>query len=263
MYKKIIWFSLLTLAVICSFIFISGFILSLSITNSKTATNNSKIETNIPINNKTSLPSSSNSYNILVMGDSLAKATGDEKGLGFINDFVNLQKLKTTKNVNVDNIAVNGDKSIDLLRVIENKAAWQTIENSKIIFISIGGNELKQFKSTEVSVASVKNIENTYLENLKSIYKLIRNKNASCTIVFIGLYNPFDKDLTPEKLALLNTWNYDTQQLLANDVNSLFIPTYDLFKYNLHTYLALDKFHPNSAGYEAISKRVAEALKNY
>jgi lysophospholipase L1-like esterase len=263
MYKKTIWLSLLVVSVISSLVFISGFITSLAITNSSTETNNAKTNTNISAETKTSVAASRNSYNILIMGDSLAKATGDEKGLGFTNDFVNLQRLKTTKEVKVDNIAVNGDKSINLLQILENKATWQAIENSKIIFISIGGNELKQFKSSEVSITAVKDIENTYLDNLKSTFKLIRSKNKTCTIIFIGLYNPFDKDLTPDKLKLLNTWNYDTQQLLSDDTSSVFIPTYDLFKYSLQKYLSVDNFHPNSAGYEAISKRVAEALKNY
>jgi lysophospholipase L1-like esterase len=263
MYKKTIWLSLLIIAVISSLVFTSGFILSLAITNSGTKANNNKISTNIVSEIKTPTSSDSNSYNILIMGDSLAKATGDEKGLGFTNDFVNLEKLKTTKEVKVDNIAVNGDKSTDLLKIVENNVTWRAIENSKIIFISIGGNELKQFKSNEISITALRDIENTYLNNLKNTFKLIRNKNKTCTIIFIGLYNPFDKDLTPEKLKLLNTWNYDTQQLISDDTSSIFIPTYDLFKYSLQKYLSVDNFHPNSAGYEAISKRVVEALKNY
>jgi len=263
MYKKTIWLTLLVVAVISSLVFISGFITSLAITNSSRITNKAKTNTNVTPDPKASVAASSNSYNILIMGDSLAKATGDEKGLGFTNDFVNLERLKNTKEVKVDNIAVNGDKSINLLQIIENKMAWKAIEDSKIIFISIGGNELKQFKSTEVTIAQVNDIENVYLANLKSIFKLIRSKNKTCTIIFIGLYNPFDKNLTPEKLRLLNTWNYDTQQLISDDNNAVFIPTYDLFKYSLQKYLSVDNFHPNSAGYEAISKRVVEALKNY
>ena len=263
MYKKAVWISLLVIAVLTSLVLISGFITSLSITNPSTGSSKAKTSTTISAESKTSSAVISNSYNILIMGDSLAKATGDEKGLGFTNDFVTLERLKTTKEVKVDNIAVNGAKSVDLLQTIENKVSWQAIENSKIIFISIGGNELTQFKSNDISITQVKDIENTYLENLKSTFKLIRSKNKTCTIIFIGLYNPFDKDLAPDKLRLLNTWNYDTQQLITDDTNSVFIPTYDIFKYSLKKYLSVDNFHPNSAGYEAISKRVVEALKNY
>ena len=163
----------------------------------------------------------------------------------------------------VYNIAVNSDNSINLLRIIKNKKTWKAIANSQIIFISIGGNELKKFKSNEISLTSIKEIENNYLDNLKSTFTHIRSKNKTCTIVFIGLYNPFGKTITPDKLNLLNTWNYDTQQLISDETSSVFISTYDLFKYNLKKYLSIDNFHPNSVGYEAISKRVVETLENH
>jgi lysophospholipase L1-like esterase len=82
-------------------------------------------------------------------------------------------------------------------------------------------------------------------------------------VVFIGLYNPIGKDLTSDKVSILNEWNYQSQQLLSLDSNAIFIPTYDLFKYNLQDYLAADNFHPNSTGYQAISDRIIESLKNY
>ena len=95
---------------------------------------------------------------------------------------------------------------------------------------------------------------------LEGCLKTIRKSNSSCIIAFVGLYNPFGKDITPDKIDFLNSWNYNTEQLITTDENTLFIPTYDLFKYNLDKYLTIDKFHPNSTGYKAISKRLLEAL---
>lgn len=179
MYKKVIWIVLLVLGVISSVVFIAGFIISLFIASPSRIVSNTKIE----INSKPSSTTKSATYNILIMGDSLAKATGDEKGLGFTNDFVNLEKLKTTKNIKVDNIAVNGDKSIDLLQILDNKASWQAIENSEIIFISIGGNEIKQFESSDITMTAVSDIENKYIDNLKNTYKLIRSKKDRKSVV--------------------------------------------------------------------------------
>jgi ABC-2 type transport system permease protein len=51
--------------------------------------------------------------------------------------------------------------------------------------------------------------------------------------------------------------------LLSKYIALLIMFSYDLFKYNLQDYLAADNFHPNSVGYQAISDRIAEALKNY
>ena len=210
----------------------------------------------------------SNSYNILVMGDSLGRGTGDETNNGFANDFSKLWKNKTKKNIEVTNIAVNGDVSSGLLNIVKSKQTLQYIQDSNMIFISIGGNEIKNFKNSSTASAAVqtdslKTVENRYMKNLSDVFKLIRSRNENSVIVFIGLYNPFGNELTQDKLEVLNEWNYKTDQLVSSDDNGVYVPTYDLFKYNFGNYLAADNFHPNSAGYEAISKRMFEALKNY
>lgn len=270
MLNKTIWYSIFIIAILVTGICISGFIVSLAITTghsntdekNKTTTVTNSASNSVQVDTKSS-DSSSNSHSVLIMGDSLAKGTGDEKGLGFTNDYVISLKSKLNKNIIVTNIAVNGDKSTDLLQIVQNKQTWPAIENAQIIFISIGGNELRQFKNNEIPLGStaIKDVQTVYLEDLRAILKIIRSKNRSCTIVSIGLYNPFDTNITPDKIKLLNTWNYETEQLLSDDQNSVFIPTYDLFKYNLQGYLSPDNFHPNSAGYAAISKRILETLK--
>lgn len=266
MHKKIIWFLILTLAITSSLVFSVGFIASLKITTASGNTGNSvKSNVDMSAQGKQTAELSNNSYNILVMGDSLAKGTGDEKGQGFANDFAGLWKTKTTKAIKVNNIAVNGDVSSGLLQISKSEETLRAVENSKIIFISIWGNEIKKFQSANASSVptDIKRVEDSYLSNLKGIFKSIRSRNKDSIIVFIGLYNPFEKDSASNKTALLNDWNYQTQQLISQDSNSIFIPTYDLFRHNLDKYLSADNFHPNAAGYDAISKRIFEALKNY
>lgn len=264
MYKKIIWISVIALAITSILVFSAGFITSLKITSE--ASRNDAVKSSIDMNtqSKPAAELNNNSYNILVMGDSLAKGTGDEKGQGFANDFASLWKTKTTKDIKVNNIAVNGDVSSGLFQIVGNEQTLKSIENSEIIFISIGGNEIKKFESEDISTVStdVKAIQDNYLNNLKSIFKSIRSRNKDSIIVFIGLYNPFEKNGASDKTILLNDWNYQTEQLISQDANSIFIPTYDLFRYNLDKYLSADNFHPNAAGYDAISKRIFEALKN-
>lgn len=265
MYKKIIWVSVLTLAITSILVFLAGFIASLKITSAANRSDAVKSNIDISTQSESSVELNNNSYNIVVMGDSLAKGIGDEKGQGFANDFAGLWKTKTTKDIKVTNIAVNGDTSSGLIQILKNEQTLKAIESSKIIFISIGGNEIKKFQSANVSSMStdIKAVEDNYLSNLKGILKSIRSRNKDSIIVFIGLYNPFEKDAASDKTALLNDWNFETEQLISRDSNSIFIPTYDLFRYNLDKYLSADNFHPNAAGYDAISKRIFEALKNY
>lgn len=259
MLKKPIWYILLSVSIIVTLIFISGFASSIAITTA------SKKSVEVSPQPSKTVDLDPNYYNILVLGDSLAKGTGDEKGKGFAGYFSDSWKSKSSKEIKLTNIAINGDVSNGLLKVVETAEAVSYIKSSKIIFISIGGNEITKFKSTDITSATteVKNIEDKYSSNLKEIYKLIRTSNSSCMVIFIGLYNPFGKEITADKINFLNEWNYQSEQLVSTDANSVFIPTYDLFKYNLDNYLTIDSFHPNSAGYQAISNRVLEALKNY
>lgn len=265
MYKKIIWTSILILSITSILVFSAGFMTSLKITSSANRSDSVKSNIDTTTENKQVVDLNNNSYNILVMGDSLAKGTGDERGQGFANDFASLWKTRTTKAIKVTNISVNGDTSSGLLGILKNKQIFGNIENSKIIFISIGGNEIKKFQSSNISATAtdVKTVEDNYLNNLKSIFKSIRGRNKDCIIVFIGLYNPFEKEGGSDKTTILNNWNYQTEQLVSQDSNSVFIPTYDLFRYSLDKYLSADNFHPNAAGYDAISKRIFESLKNF
>lgn len=280
MYKKVKWITILVIVAASTCILIIGFVYSLSITNSSVYGSNVK-NNNGDIGNKTKEVINqldANSYNVLVMGDSLAKGTGDENNEGFAGGFARLWKSKASKPIKVTNIAVNGDTSSGLLNIVHSEQTLKYVQDSSIIFISIGGNEIKNFKNIDISSVDsslseskesssapndAKSVENQYLNNLESVFKLIRSKNQNCIIVFIGLYNPFGSDITPDKVELLNNWNYKTDELVSSDNNGVYVPTYDLFKYNTQSYLAPDNFHPNAAGYDAISKRIFEVLKNY
>lgn len=262
MLRNLKWRLILFLSITSTITLIIGFISAISISSSphKEISNN-----DTEISNPKSDELDKNFYNILVLGDSLAKGTGDEKGLGFAGYFSDYWKNKVTKEIKINNLAINGDVSNGLLNVVQESQTLTDIKGSNIIFISIGGNEISKLKNMDIasSTTKTKDIETTYLNNLKSIFKIIRNNNQSSMVIFIGLYNPFGKDLTPDKVGILNEWNYQSQQLISLDSNALFIPTYDLFKYNTENYLAADNFHPNSTGYQAISNRIIEALKNY
>ncbi len=261
MFKKISWNILLFISGLISLIFLVGFCFAFAITTNSP----SKKSEVAPTKSQKSEVSNSAFYNILVMGDSLAKGTGDEKGRGFAIDFSNSWSAKTHKEIKINNLAVNGDVSSDLLKIIEQEQTLSYIKSSNIIFLSIGGNEINRLSKDNVSfqTSNIKSIEDTYLKNLKNIFKIIRTQNSKCLIIFIGLYNPFGNAITPEKINFLNDWNYQTQQLISLDSSSLFIPTYDLFKYNIDNYLSIDNFHPNSLGYQAISDRIIDSLKNY
>ena len=265
MYKKIIWNIILSVSIISAIVFSVSLIISAKITNGSNVKNEEITTKNAEINNENESAFSGNgdSYNILVLGDSLAKGTGDETGVGFAQEFANLWGAKTNKKVELSNIGVNGDISTGLLAITQKQETLKSIEASNLIFISIGGNEVKSFQNNKngATLADVKGVQDKYLSNLKEIMDLIWSKNKNSRVVFIGLYNPYGDDMNQDNLKIFNEWNYKTELILSSYPSCVFIPTYDLFKYNLDNYLAQDKFHPNSKGYKAIANRILEVVK--
>ena len=260
MFKNLKWKLILLLSIVSTITLITGFSAAL-----KVSSRPPKEIVNTEAEKSKSEELDQNYYNILVLGDSLAKGTGDEKGLGFSGYFSDYWKTKISKEIKINNLAINGDVSTGLFSIVQEPQTLTDIKGSDMIFISIGGNELSKLRNIDIisSTIKIKDIEDTYLTNLKSIFNVIRTNNPSAMVIFIGLYNPFGNELTSDKVSILNEWNFQSQQLVSLDSNALFIPTYDLFKYNTESYLAPDNFHPNSTGYEAISGRIVEALKNY
>ena len=103
--------------------------------------------------------------------------------------------------------------------------------------------------------------QDSYLANLTQTMKELRTTNPNSIIIFLGLYNPYEVLSSVENTRLLNTWNYNTQQLVEEDGKTIFIPTHDLLKFNIGRYIAKDGLHPNSAGYQALSNRISKSIE--
>lgn len=118
-----------------------------------------------------------------------------KKDLAFSGYFSEYWKTKVSKEIKINNLAINGDVSNGLLNVVQESQTLADIKGSNMIFISIGGNEISKLKNTDISSSTtkIKDIQDNYLANLKSIFNIIRINNPSSMVVFIGLYNPFGK----------------------------------------------------------------------
>ncbi len=205
-----------------------------------------------------------NSLQVLILGDSIAKGTGDEKGLGFSGYLSQSFRNNTSKDIVVNNVGTDGLESLGLLTQLQNSNLDQVIAQSNIILISIGGNDLRRIISANDigKEEAFKTKLDNYASNLKETLTILRNNNSHALIVVLGIYNPYEGTTNTEDNNLLNEWNYGTEQLITNRGKVVFIPTYDLMKYNLSKYLAPDGLHPNSAGYQALSNRISKSIES-
>jgi lysophospholipase L1-like esterase len=205
-----------------------------------------------------------NSIKITIMGDSIAKGTGDETGKGLAGYIPYYFRNLTSKDISVEDIGINGLHSSGFLKQLQSGKPDALISDSDYIVISIGGNDAREILAAKgiSREDEFDDILDTYLANLKESLKIIRRDNPSCIIVILEIYNPYQNE-DPEDNNLLNNWNFKTEQLLENDRKAIGIPTNVLFKFNIGRFIAADGLHPNSAGYRAISEMISKSVESF
>ena len=258
------WYSILTLALVGFVVLSIGFYQAIVVTTKVNPQLSTKSEIPPTTLDSTKLsPKTANSYKVLLLGDSVAKGTGDEKSKGFSGYLPDYFKNSTSKEILVENAGIDGLESIGLLEQLQSRKLEKSIVDSDFILVSIGGNDIRSILSLNdlAREDQFKVRQDSYLGNLKQTMKAIRNTNPNSIVIFLGLYNPYEKANSVENTRLLNTWNYNTQQLVEEDGKAIFIPTHDLLKFNLGKYIAKDGLHPNSAGYQALSNRISKSVE--
>lgn len=205
----------------------------------------------------------SNPIGITLIGDSMAKGTGDEIGQGFSTYIPEYLKDKTTRDISLYNGGIDELKSSGLLERLRSGDLDPKISDSDVLVLSIGGNDILAiyYVNDSEKLTALKETQETFISNLKETLEIIRSKNTEALIVFPGLYNPQDDGNSFLYNMLLNSWNNATRKVLEEDPLGVFIDTQDIFKSDLKAYISSDKLHPSSAGYRAVSEKIAGLVK--
>ncbi|WP_088227470.1 GDSL-type esterase/lipase family protein [Desulfosporosinus sp. FKB] len=263
MLKKTIWYSVFTVAIAGIVVLAGGFYQALKVTTESSPYQPAKVIMAQTSGSSTEAElKNTNSLQLLILGDSIAKGTGDEKGKGFSTDLPQAIKTDTPKDILVTDAGINGLESQGLLAQLQNGSLNKPLAGANFILISIGGNDLRTILSLnpQAQEDEFKIKQDSYLSNLKQVLTILRSSNPNAYIVFLGLYNPYEKTTTEEEVSLWQEWNYNTEQLIESNPKAICIPSDDLMKFNLGKYLAPDGLHPNSAGYLALSDRIRKSL---
>ena len=196
----------------------------------------------------------------VILGDSLARGAGDERGLGISGRLDAELRRRGIRARRTYNLGVNGARARDLLRQLESSNVQRILGESNAIIISIGGNDLwggNDWRNVATAEAEARMGE--VLERIDQIVTRVRAANPRARIFFVGLYNPFvsspgGKELT----ALVTRWNARLLEEFSDDPDFTLVATADLFSHRDR--LALDRFHPGGEGYELIARRIAEGV---
>ncbi|HKR64034.1 MAG TPA: GDSL-type esterase/lipase family protein, partial [Thermoanaerobaculia bacterium] len=185
----------------------------------------------------------------VILGDSLARGTGDETGLGIPGRLDAELRRRGIRAQRTYNFAVNGARTKDLLDVLDRENVRAILRQSNMIIVSIGGNDL--WGGSDWRNAAPPNPDATMNEVLGRIEKAvekIRDANPTARIFFVGLYNPFVKSPIGARLTpLVHRWNARLLDHFGSDPNFTLVQTEDLFSH--HDRLSLDRFHPGGEGY--------------
>ncbi|TDL34833.1 hypothetical protein E2R51_03680 [Jeotgalibacillus sp. S-D1] len=194
---------------------------------------------------------------LVALGDSLTHGVGDA-GAGYAG---NLQKALTENQhntVTVHNFGIPGQQSDGLLDQLKGEDIRERINKADYIILFIGTNDLVKTNGGDLSRIYEDRIEvgkEDYTRNLKDILAIIRKENDDAPVLLLGLFNPYPSSEEIEEVV--NDWNSTSKEIVSHDKRVKYIPTNGLFKEKSKTYFS-DALHPNSEGYELITKKIIE-----
>jgi lysophospholipase L1-like esterase len=196
----------------------------------------------------------------VILGDSLARGAGDERGLGIAGRLDAELRRRGIRARRTYNLGVSGARTHDLLRQLESTNLQRILGESNAIIISIGGNDLwggTDWRNVAAGEAEAR--MNEVLGRIEQIVGKVRAANPRARIFFIGLYNPFVSSVEGKQLtALVNRWNARLLEEFGDDTDFTLVATADLFSHRDR--LSVDRFHPGGEGYELIARRIAEGV---
>lgn len=199
---------------------------------------------------------------LLVLGDSLARGTGDETGKGYASNV--LESVRKAGAADMANLAVNGAESGDVVRVLESENVGRLAASADWILLSVGGNDLSH--ATREAAAATSPLEiaaarTRYASNLRQILSRLRELNPAAPIYVLGLYDPFTEDRSRTRLvsSVVLSWNSLIEETALSFARVFVVPTFDLF-YERPDRLAADHLHPNNKGHQAIAQRLVQLL---
>jgi len=200
-------------------------------------------------------------FRILVVGDSLAKGTGDETGKGFGVNV--LEGFRKKGRAEITNLAVNGMESPEVLALVESANVRALAAGASLILVSVGGNDLSHSitrGAAPTDVAEAVAVSRTgYAQNLRTILATLREANPTARICVLGLYDPLGGDQGQQRLgaSVILQWNTLIAETALSFPNVTVIPTFDLFQ-GRPDRLSADHYHPNGDAYAEIARRVLQ-----
>ncbi|NVY95767.1 lipase [Lactobacillus sp. DCY120] len=218
-------------------------------------------------------------FQVTALGDSLTYGVGDSHHRGGYCYLIQAPLKKTVRRpVQVHNYGVSGETSQQILARLREKTKIQKkIKNSRIIILTLGGNDVMhalQHYGTKLTPQKLAHYQQEYTANLTQLLALIRSQNARAPIYVYGIYNPFQIYL-PQAVGVkkaVKYWNQNTKEVTTEESRVHFVDLSALAQPKRVTYSKISKeasnpllykkdhFHPNDRGYKLMTQKLWRQL---
>jgi lysophospholipase L1-like esterase len=192
---------------------------------------------------------------ILVLGDSVAHGAGDESGRGLAADIDReLARLGIAHDAVID-AAINGSRTWQLASAVVQPRVRELVARADAIVVSIGGNDLYgDSRARMLSMLAPQLRMDVVVDRITSIVHTLERRSRA-RVVLLGLYDPYGHKLDP----YVSLWSAKLFDRFARDPRVTVVTIADLFSARSRL-SPVDHFHPGGMAYEAIARRVVEAL---
>lgn len=207
-------------------------------------------------------PSPAGSLLVVALGDSMTRGAGDAAG-GYPERVAKALR-KAGRTVAVENLAIDGFRTADLLRKLSEPGVRDRVAAGGLILVSISGNDLMRALPGGPAAegdAAVPALLARVETDVERVLAEVRSANPQAPVRLLGLYNPFSGavgDRRTARQALLIA-NGALERAALGVEGALVVPVADLFE-GRPDRLAADRFHPGPAGYDEIAARVVSTL---
>ena len=196
---------------------------------------------------------------VVVIGDSVARGAGDEKGLpGWLSHDLRATAARTAATLN---LGINGGRTLNVAHLLGEPRARDSIAQADVVVMSIGGNDLygDSLARLLTTLWPWYQRERT-LSKVESLVAQVRQINPRARIYILGLYNPYRASHAGRWIDVqVNLWDGALIQRLAERRGVTVIRIADVLA-RADRLSPIDHFHPGTLGYAAIARRIADTF---
>lgn len=197
---------------------------------------------------------------IVLLGDSLARGTGDEMRRGIGGRLEDEFRQRGLPVVEVVNLGVNGAQTADVAARLSQSRIREDLADAGAIVLSVGANDLFRTRgSREQTMRAPLAVAEGILTRITEIVAELRRINPNARILIIGGYNPVPNH---EHAATINRylglWDESLAAQFEDDPLVTVVKMSDVVTpARLSRY---DSFHPGGEAYSEASRRIAAIL---